>query len=57
MKFIILGCDGLWDVLTNAKAVQFVLDNLDKANVAELLAKHAYDLGSTDNISVIVKFF
>merc|ERR1712078_476555 len=26
-KFLILACDGLWDVLTNHDAINFVLDN------------------------------
>lgn len=65
-KFLIMGCDGLWDVLSNQDAINFVIDHsynkdLDKivanTNVAKKLAEYAYSIGSTDNISVIVFFF
>lgn len=66
--FIIIACDGLWDVLTNNDAVNFVLSkcyDLDKnkrinknINIAEELASYAINQkGSTDNVSVIVYFF
>lgn len=66
-KFVILGCDGIWDVLENHDAVNFVLakcydKNLNKRinsgeDVARELAKHALEKGSTDNLSVVVMFF
>jgi serine/threonine protein phosphatase PrpC len=66
-KFIVLGCDGLWDVMSNDEVVNFILINCyDKAvqkrlntniNIAKKLAEHALKKGSTDNISIIVVFF
>lgn len=66
-KFIIIACDGLWDVMSNHDAVNFILDNCyDKflknrknktINIAEKLANFAISSGSTDNVSVIVHFF
>lgn len=72
-KFIIMGCDGVWDVLNNQDAVDFVLDkyndlkNTNKPfidmkgrsdnNIAQKLAEYAIDRGSLDNISIQIIFF
>ncbi len=57
--FMILACDGVWDVFDNQEAVDIVKEsmqnkprNLDHA--AATLRDAAYEKGSTDNISVIV---
>jgi len=53
-EVIILACDGVWDVLSNQDAVDIARKNLDdpeKASVA--IARKAFRLGSTDNISVV----
>ena len=65
-KFIIMGCDGLYDVLSNSDIINFVLmhcyDNTTtkrinhNMNIAKKLAEHAIKLGSTDNVSCIVIF-
>lgn len=69
-KFIIMACDGLWDVMGNQDAVNFVLENeiaYDKTklvcytnrsgkNIASLLATHAISKGSTDNLTIIIIF-
>ena len=64
--FIIIACDGLWDVLSNSDAVNFVLNNcydetfnrINKSvNIARKLGEYALKKGSTDNISIIVVFF
>lgn len=59
-KFLILACDGLWDVLSNQDAVDFIL-NLEtqkyKGNYAKVLAEYALEKGSTDNVTVIVYYF
>jgi len=65
-KFIIMACDGLWDVMDNQTAVNFVLHFCygenekrinEKINIADKLAEYAISQGSTDNVSVIVIFF
>lgn len=63
-QFIICGSDGLWDVLTNQQAVEFVLKELKKKkatepvkDIAQKLADHAYSLGSEDNITALIMFF
>lgn len=65
-KFLIMACDGLWDVVTNQEAVNFVLNLAYDSNlttlkkdqkVAQRLAEYAVKKGSTDNVSVIVIVF
>jgi protein phosphatase 1L len=63
-KFFILACDGLWDVIDNQEAVNFVLSNCYKdyerinkdMNIAKKLADLAYKKDSLDNITIIVVF-
>ncbi|CAL1537712.1 unnamed protein product [Lymnaea stagnalis] len=61
-QFLVIACDGLWDVLTPAQVTQIVYDHVHSSpdgldDVASLLVKAARDSGSSDNISVIVVFF
>lgn len=65
-KFIIVACDGLWDVIETQEAVDFVLFNAYdcklkdrskcKDNVAKKLAEYAIAKGSQDNVTVIIAF-
>ena len=64
--FIIIACDGVWDVLDSQAAVNFVLNmcyhnkELIKekcTNIANDLAEYCIKCGSTDNVSVIIVFF
>lgn len=64
-KFIVLACDGLWDVMETHEVVDYILhfcynnkgerinENLD---IAGKLTKYAIDQGSGDNVSVMVIF-
>lgn len=66
-KFLVIACDGLWDVLSPQKVTNFVLINCFEDdmktkkkfnfNISEMLAEYALKKGSTDNVSVIVVFF
>lgn len=67
-KFMIFACDGLWDVLSNQDAVDFVLSKLDDINkivnmtgysinnIANQLGSYAIEKGSYDNVSIIIVF-
>lgn len=54
-SMLIVACDGLWDVLSNQAAVDLVRSGT-RRSAAERLAKHAYQQGSTDNITVVVAY-
>lgn len=65
-KFMIVACDGLWDVMDSQEAVNFVLRNcydIDmkrinmSANIARLLGETCIEMGSSDNITCIIVFF
>jgi serine/threonine protein phosphatase PrpC len=68
-KFMVMACDGLWDVLGNQEVVDFVLEELDKIkknkttngggknNIAKTLGEYAIQKGSYDNITIIIIFF
>ena len=55
-EFIILACDGLWDVMSNQEACDLVLGCVNIKEAAKKLCSHAFERGSCDNISVIVVF-
>jgi serine/threonine protein phosphatase PrpC len=63
-RFIVLACDGLWDVMENQEVVDFVISQiksesqLKSTNMAKILANYAINTKkSTDNVSVIIIFF
>ncbi|THH20437.1 hypothetical protein EUX98_g8588 [Antrodiella citrinella] len=56
-EFLILACDGLWDVVEDQAAVQLVRDVADPRKAAETLLDHAYKNWSSDNVTVLVVRF
>lgn len=58
--FVILACDGLWDVLSDNEVVQIVANWRDlgqkKEDVSQFLVDEAMRRGSTDNITCIVSW-
>lgn len=61
-RFLILACDGLWDVMSYQGAVDFVAPRLERGEtpeeVAEVLVDTAInELKSSDNVSVIIVSF
>lgn len=56
-EFIIIACDGLWDVCDDQEAVDQVRNIQDPAAASKLLVNHALARFSTDNLScMIVRF-
>jgi serine/threonine protein phosphatase PrpC len=58
-KFILIACDGVWDVFSNEEAAKFVLNLMelgarDMSQVASALIDAALAKGSTDNLSAFV---
>nr|XP_043619304.1 probable protein phosphatase 2C 49 isoform X2 [Erigeron canadensis] len=60
-EFLILGCDGIWDVLSSQQAVSRVRRGLrrhdDPEQCAKDLVREALRLGTYDNLTVIVVCF
>ncbi|KAI1777641.1 PP2C-domain-containing protein [Hypoxylon cercidicola] len=56
-EFIIIACDGLWDVCNDQDAVDLVRDEQDPVAASKKLVDHALARFSTDNLScMIVRF-
>lgn len=58
-QFLILACDGLWDVISDQQAVDFVMGvrNIGITSpdeIAQKLVSYALELGSADNLTVIL---
>jgi len=54
--YLILACDGVWDVMSNLSVAELCKKNLqqnDMEEMAKIIAKEAFRRGSTDNISVV----
>ena len=66
-KFLILACDGLWDVCSNEEATAFVNSFMSSADTRDFqkalnlcssqLAMHAVERGSMDNVTVLLLWF
>lgn len=59
--YIVIACDGLWDVLNGDEVMRCVYNYLSgggsKPGVAKAIVEAACKEGSTDNITVVVIFF
>ena len=60
--FLIFGSDGLWDVMSSQDAVDYVYRKITEhkvphREVAKKLVQRALDLGSKDNLTVLIVFF
>lgn len=53
-QFLIIACDGLWDVCEDQDAVNLILDVKDPQEASRILLDHALSQFSTDNLSVMV---
>jgi serine/threonine protein phosphatase PrpC len=60
-EFLILACDGIWDVMTNESCAAWIRDRLqqesDLGRVCEALLDHCLGLNSRDNMSVAIVVF
>lgn len=53
-EFIIIACDGLWDVCSDQEAVDLVRNIEDPVEASKLLVDHALNRFSTDNLSCMI---
>ncbi|KAF9461255.1 phosphatase 2C-domain-containing protein [Collybia nuda] len=56
-EFLILACDGLWDVTNDQNAIDLVRDIPDAQQASTKLLKHALSHHTTDNVTVVVVRF
>ncbi|KIV87882.1 hypothetical protein, variant [Exophiala sideris] len=56
-EFLILACDGLWDVCSDQEAVDLIRNVHDPQQASKMLVEHALARFSTDNLSVMVVRF
>ena len=58
-EFLILGCDGIWDVLSSQEAVTKCREFIAKGpqKMAQELVKYSLDRGTTDNVSALIVVF
>ncbi|KAK8076308.1 hypothetical protein PG994_003580 [Apiospora phragmitis] len=56
-EFVIIACDGLWDVCSDQEAVDLVRESSDPSSAAKQLVDHALARFSTDNLSCMVVRF
>jgi len=52
-EFVIVACDGVWDVLSDQEAVDCVRHIDDGEEMSRVLLRKSLELGTTDNVSVI----
>lgn len=63
-SFLVLACDGVWDVLSNQAAVEYVNEfftaassaekELDLPSICDCLLQRCMELGTQDNLSAII---
>lgn len=53
-KFIIAGCDGVWDVVDAKEAIDCIARMKDATEMARRLVEFAIERGTTDNVSAMV---
>ncbi|KAI8456982.1 protein phosphatase [Phakopsora pachyrhizi] len=53
-QFLIIACDGLWDVCEDQDAVNLISEVSDPQEASRILLDHALSQFSTDNLSVMV---
>ncbi|KAL0072353.1 mgpp2cl-1, protein phosphatase 2C-like protein 1 [Marasmius tenuissimus] len=56
-EFLILACDGLWDVINDQGAVDLIRDIEDAQAASQKLLKYALSHHTTDNVTVVVVRF
>lgn len=60
-EFLVLACDGIWDVMSNQEVLDFVHKELqireDRGQICDNLIEECFQRGSRDNMSVVLVTF
>ena len=60
-EFLVLACDGIWDVMSNQEVLEFVQKQLqvheDRGLICDNLIEECFQRGSRDNMSVVLVTF
>src|SRR5690606_37864358 len=60
-QFVLLACDGIWDVMRSEDVARFILEKMvigyGIGRICELLLDHCLELSSHDNMSCILILF
>ena len=51
---IVVACDGIWDVLSDEEVMEIANSGISSQEAADKIIEEAYDVGSNDNMTVIV---
>lgn len=55
-EFLILACDGLWDVIDDQEACEIIRDIREPNEAAKTLVRYALENGTTDNVTAMVVY-
>lgn len=53
-RFLVLACDGIWDVLSDEEAISVCSEHKTADLAAHALVRRAFELGSDDNLTAVV---
>jgi len=58
-RFVLIACDGLWDVMTYQKAVDFILERLPNKKPDAIVEELVNEAGKTslDNVTAVLLLF
>jgi len=53
-RFLVLACDGIWDVLSDEEAISVCSEHKTADLAAHAIVRRAFELGSDDNLTAVV---
>jgi len=60
-EFLVIACDGIWDVMSNQEVLEFIHKELqireDRGHICDNLIEECFQRGSRDNMSVVLVTF
>ncbi|CAE8678613.1 unnamed protein product [Polarella glacialis] len=53
-RFLVIACDGIWDVLSNEEAISVCVEHRSADAAAHALIRKSFEVGSDDNLTALV---